>query len=171
MIWARQYARQSRMAMIRAVTGLMRRVFGVEVDESTLIECDHNHVQREIHFGHEFWIHRKGATHAADGNVGIIPGSMGTCSFHTIGRGLPESLCSSSHGAGRALSRTDARRQISPSHVMQQMRGIWFDRRLSRQLCEEAPSAYKDIDRVMRAQHDLTRVVRRLRPLLVYKRG
>jgi tRNA-splicing ligase RtcB len=171
MNWARQYAGASRRAMIDAVARLVHQRFAIDADEHSLIECDHNHVQRERHAGRDLWAHRKGATQAADGMPGVIPGSMGTCSFHTKGRGHPDSLCSSSHGAGRALSRTEARQRISASAVVQQMRGIWFDPRLASHLREEAPAAYKNVEQVMRAQRDLTRIVRRLRPLLVYKGG
>jgi tRNA-splicing ligase RtcB len=126
-------------------------------------------VQREVHFGQELWVHRKGALPAAESQPGVIPGSMGSRSYHVTGRGLPESLQSSSHGAGRAMARQQARQQVSRRHLQQQMRGVWFNQRQADSLRDEAPSAYKDIGRVMRAQRDLTRIVRELRPLLVYK--
>ena len=167
--WARAYAATNRRAMVVAASDLMKSLFGVRVIDDTFLDCDHNHVQREAHFGTEFWVHRKGATPAANGQAGIIPGSMGTRSFHVEGRGDAESLRSSSHGAGRAMSRTEARRRIAPRELDRQMRGVWFDRRLSESLREESPAAYKDIGKVMRAQQDLTRIVRTLRPLLNYK--
>jgi tRNA-splicing ligase RtcB len=94
---------------------------------------------------------------------------MGTHSFHVEGRGCAAALCSSAHGAGRRLSRTDARRRISAKDVTRELRGVWFDHRLSAGLREEAPSAYKDIDAVMRAEHELVRIVRRVRPVLCFK--
>jgi tRNA-splicing ligase RtcB len=94
---------------------------------------------------------------------------MGTSSFHVEGRGHPDALASSAHGAGRRLSRTDARRAVTVRDVYRQLGGVWFDHRLARGLREEAPAAYKDVDLVMRAQRDLVRVVRRLRPVLSFK--
>lgn len=94
---------------------------------------------------------------------------MGSSSYHVLGRGDPASLCSSSHGAGRCLSRSDARRRISRARLLDAVGDVWFDHRLADRLREEAPDAYKDIDEVMRAQHALTRIERRLEPVLVYK--
>jgi tRNA-splicing ligase RtcB (3'-phosphate/5'-hydroxy nucleic acid ligase) len=100
---------------------------------------------------------------------GVIPGSMGSASFHVEGRGCPESLCSSSHGAGRAKSRSEAARSIGVKQLTREMAGVWFDHRQSDRLRDEAPSAYKDIHAVMRAQRELTKIVRELRPVLSYK--
>jgi tRNA-splicing ligase RtcB len=94
---------------------------------------------------------------------------MGTASYHVEGRGVPAALASSAHGAGRRLSRTDARRTLSAKDVARELRGVWFDHRIAGGLREEAPSAYKEIGSVMRAQGELVRIVRRLRPLLSYK--
>ena len=94
---------------------------------------------------------------------------MGTRSFHVEGRGCSEALSSSAHGAGRRLSRTEARRTLSAKDVTRELRGVWFDHRLTAGLREEAPSAYKDIEVVLRAQHELVRIVRRLRPVLCFK--
>lgn len=167
--WAIRYADLNRQKIVTAVTGIMRRLFASEPIESSHLQCNHNHVRLERHFGELLWAHRKGAILAADEEPGIIPGSMGTCSFHVLGRGCPESLNSSSHGAGRALSRDHARRRISVRALERQMAGVWFDRRMSAGLREEAPAAYKDIEAVMRAQKNLTRVRRRLRPILCHK--
>jgi tRNA-splicing ligase RtcB len=155
--------------MIESTAKLMRDRFRVNVDFASLVTCDHNHVARERHFGRDLWVHRKGAARAGDGQRGIIPGSMGTMSLHTLGRGNEASLCSSSHGAGRAMSRELARRRIGLADLERQMRGVWFDARGGSALSEEAPRAYKDVNAVMRAQRDLTRIVRRLTPVLVYK--
>ena len=94
---------------------------------------------------------------------------MGSLSFHVEGRGHEEALCSSDHGAGRALSRTAARGKVSERDLRRQMEGIWYDSRLTAKLCDEAPSAYKDIRAVLRAQKELVKVTRTLRPVLNYK--
>jgi tRNA-splicing ligase RtcB len=169
--WACHYAEQSRIAMLDAVGLLLLEYFGVTADPQTLLHCNHNHLRREHHFGQEVWVHRKGAASATAGEPGIIPGSMGSASFHVAGRGDAESLRSSSHGAGRRLSRTEASQKIRVEDIERQMRGVWFDHRLAHRIRDEAPEAYKDIHAVMRAQRDLTRIVRQLRPILSYKGG
>jgi len=141
----------------------------VDGDWTTLFQCDHNHVRREAHFGEELWVHRKGALAAHDGVRGMIPGSMGSPSYHVTGRGLEPALCSSSHGAGRRMSRGEARRRVPPGRLAREMEGVLFDHRRARLLCDEAPSAYRDIDRVMRAQRELVRIDRKLWPVLSYK--
>jgi len=167
--WAIAYAEQNRLAMLRATEQLLSQLFGVALSWESLIHSNHNHVRRENHFGEELWVHRKGALPAADGVAGVIPGSMGSPSFHVTGRGCAGALASSSHGAGRAMSRADACRAISVRQLEREMRGVWFDARQVRHLCDEAPSAYKDVLSVMRAQRDLTRIERQLTPLLSYK--
>jgi tRNA-splicing ligase RtcB len=169
--WACHYAEESRKAMVETVTRLMIELFAIESDGESYLSCNHNHAIKESHFGEEFWVHRKGAISAREGEMGIIPGSMGTASFHTCGRGNPASLCSSSHGAGRCMSRAEAFRLIPGKEFYRQMHGIWFDHRLAHKLRDEAPSAYKDIQGVMHAQRELTRTVRKLRPILSYKGG
>jgi tRNA-splicing ligase RtcB len=155
--------------MFVAVAALMQRLFGINADRSSLIHCDHNHVQPESHAGNLFWLHRKGAQSAQSDEPGIVPGSMGTASFHTSGRGCASSLTSCSHGAGRRLSRTAARREVSGKDFARQVRKLWYDHRLADQLRDEAPAAYKDIRQVMKAQRELVRIIRELRPLLTYK--
>jgi tRNA-splicing ligase RtcB (3'-phosphate/5'-hydroxy nucleic acid ligase) len=167
--WALDYAEVSRSAMVQAVRDVVEDVLGIVADEASYVSCNHNHVRRETHFGEALWVHRKGAMSAAEGECGLIPGSMGTHSFHVEGRGCEEALSSSAHGAGRRLSRTEARRSLSAKEVTRELRGVWFDHRLAPRLREEAPSAYKDIDDVLRAQHELVRIVRKLRPLLCFK--
>jgi tRNA-splicing ligase RtcB len=169
MAWAVDYAAWSRRAMVAAVCEVLKEVLGSDPDEGSYISCNHNHVRRETHEGEALWVHRKGAIAAAGGEPGLIPGSMGTHSFHVEGRGCAEALCSSAHGAGRRLSRTEARRRLSARDVTRELRGVWFDHRLATGLREEAPSAYKDVDAVLRAEHELVRVVRRLRPVLSFK--
>jgi tRNA-splicing ligase RtcB (3'-phosphate/5'-hydroxy nucleic acid ligase) len=167
--WACAYAEESRRAMMEAAAALIEKLFGAAAHRDSVIHCNHNHVRRETHFGEDLWVHRKGALSARADEPALIPGSMGSASFHVAGRGNSESLCSSSHGAGRQLSRTEARQRIQTGDLERQLHGIWFDHRLTRALREEAPAAYKDIQAVMRAQRELTRIVRQLRPLLSYK--
>lgn len=167
--WAVEYARTNRLAMIEATCGILADVFDVVAVPESLVHCDHNHVRREAHFGELLWVHRKGALPAAEGEPGVIAGSMGTRSYHVLGRGAEPSLCSSSHGAGRALSRGEAAARINVADLVRQMRGVWFDHRRTRQLRDEAPAAYKNIGAVMRAQRELTKIVRELEPLLSYK--
>jgi tRNA-splicing ligase RtcB len=167
--WALAYSEASRLAMVDAACLVLEKVLAVQADRDTYVSCNHNHVRREIHFGEPLWVHRKGVMPAAAGEVGLIPGSMGTRSFHVEGRGCAEALGSSAHGAGRRLSRTDARRKLSVRDVSRELRGVWFDHRLAAGLREEVPSAYKDVDRVLKAQHELVRILRRLRPILCFK--
>lgn len=169
--WALEYALASRRAMAERVAEGVATVLGAEPAWDTYRDCHHNAVRREVHGGEALWIHRKGAIHAGGDVSGVIPGSMGTPSYHVRGRGEATSLCSSSHGAGRAMSRGEARRRISAQAFARQVDGVWYDHRLSERLRDEAPGAYKDIGRVMRAQRELVRVERALTPILCYKGG
>jgi tRNA-splicing ligase RtcB (3'-phosphate/5'-hydroxy nucleic acid ligase) len=156
-------------------------VLGTGRIDDSYATCHHNYIRRETHSvaprsgvsganaTSTWWVHRKGAISARSGEPGIIPGSMGTASFHVVGRGHPPSLCSSSHGAGRCMSRGEAKRAISVRSFQAEMQSVWFDHRNADRLRDEAPSAYKDIGAVMRAQRELTCIVRRLQPLLSYK--
>ncbi len=167
--WALDYARLSRRRMAEVVARRLEDVTGSVARWESYFDCHHNFVRQEKHQDRLLWVHRKGAISARLREPGIIPGSMGSASFHVEGRGDVESLCSSSHGAGRCLSRTEARRAISINKLVEQMTGIWFDHRIAGRLRDEAPGAYKNINKVMRAQKTLTRIVRRLEPVLVYK--
>jgi tRNA-splicing ligase RtcB len=167
--WAITYATHNRRRMLAAVERLLRERFGVFADWSTYVNCHHNHVQWETHGGRQLLVHRKGASSAHADEPGLIPGSMGTSSFHVLGRGCEEALCSSSHGAGRRLSRSEARQCVSMRDVERELKRVWFDHRLANALREESPSAYKDIHAVMRAQRELTRVAREMQPVLSYK--
>lgn len=169
--WAVNYASANRMHMLFAVCETLAKVCQAEPDEDSLIDCYHNHVRREQHGAVELLVHRKGASTAATNEPGIIPGSMGTETYHVLGRGCQRALNSSSHGAGRRMSRTDARSRIRAADFSRSMSGVWFDARKSRGLTEEAPDAYKDIRRVMRAQRDLVRIRRTLTPVLNFKSG
>jgi tRNA-splicing ligase RtcB len=167
--WAIAYADASRRAMLERICELLRDEFQAVADDSTYTPCEHNHVRPEEHGGRQLWVHRKGAISATPGEPGIIPGSMGSESYHVVGRGLAAALRSSSHGAGRRMSRSEASRAISVKQLQRELRGVWYDHRLSARLRDEAPSAYKDVTQVMRAQRELTSIVRRLRPVLSYK--
>ena len=167
--WARRYADANRRAMAERVVELMSKLLHTRAGEAETIACDHNHVAREAHLGEAVWVHRKGAMSAADGAAGVVPGSMGSWSYHVIGRGHAEALRSSAHGAGRSMSRESARKRFSARELARQMKGVWFDPRVADCLRDEAPRAYKDVRSVMRAQHELIRVRRTLRPLLTYK--
>ncbi|MEM6989330.1 MAG: RtcB family protein [Myxococcota bacterium] len=167
--WALDYAEASRDRILDEIRTIMRAQFKIDADDDTIIRCHHNSVSLEMDGERARWIHRKGAISARTGQAGIIPGSMGTASFHVEGRGRPEALYSSSHGAGRTMSRTAARARITAAQLKGTMRGIWFDHRAAARLVEEAPGAYKDIHRVMRAQRALTKICRRLAPVLSFK--
>ena len=167
--WAIDYAEANRRALMGAVKEAVGDVLRVAAGEGSFISCHHNHVRPEAHGGETLWAHRKGAMPAASGEAGLLPGSMGTSSFHVEGRGNEDALCSSAHGAGRRLSRSDARRRVSSRELLQDLRGVWFDHRLAGRLREEAPAAYKNVDAVLRAQRDLVRIVRRLWPVLSFK--
>jgi tRNA-splicing ligase RtcB len=167
--WARRFADASRRAMAAEVGTVIEALLGARPCWETLITTDHNHVSLERHGDRNLWVHRKGAMPARLGEAGVLPGSMGSPSFHVEGRGHEPALCSSAHGAGRALSRTAAREKVTERDLRRQMEGVWFDYRLASRLRDEAPAAYKDIRAVLRAQKDLVKVTRTLRPVLNYK--
>ncbi|MBL9104697.1 MAG: RtcB family protein [Myxococcales bacterium] len=169
MAWALDYAARSRERLCQRAAEVVATCLKVQAVPDSGFACHHNFVRRETHAGEAMWVHRKGAISAALDEPGVIPGSMGAPSYHVRGRGCTAALCSSSHGAGRQLARSDARRRISREALVEQMRGVWFDHRSAEALRDEAPAAYKNIGAVMRAQRELTRVVRTLRPLLCFK--
>lgn len=164
------FARESRKEMMLRVMEVLANTFPdvdpTAVDNATH-DIAHNFVAEEEHFGQRLFLHRKGAICLAEGQVGLIPGSMGTCSYIVEGRGNVFGLNSCSHGAGRAMSRGDAFREISDKEFARSMEGIVHEH--DTRLKDEAPAAYKDIRRVMRAQKDLVRVVHELQPLLSIK--
>jgi tRNA-splicing ligase RtcB len=167
--WARRFADASRRAIAEEVGHVVQRRLGARLCWDSVITTDHNHVSRERNAGSEVWVHRKGAMRARLGECGVLPGSMGTLSFHVEGRGCEDALCSSAHGAGRVLSRTAARRQVTERSLRLQMEGVWYDFRKAEGLRDEAPSAYKDIRAVLKAQQEMVKVIRTLRPVLNYK--
>ncbi|MCB9751121.1 MAG: RtcB family protein [Myxococcales bacterium] len=170
MDWALRYASANRDAMLRRAVEIVESRLGLTRAPETRVDCHHNFVRLERPDGQEaLWVHRKGAISAAAGEPGLIPGSMGTPSYHVEGRGLADALCSSAHGAGRRLARGAATRAISTRRLRAQLAGVRWQEHLADKLRSEAPDAYKDIHAVMRAQRPLTRVVRELRPVLSYK--
>jgi tRNA-splicing ligase RtcB len=168
-LWARRFATASRKAMAEEAGKVLTRLLNCGIRWETMIATDHNHVTRERHGGRELWVHRKGAMSAQQGEPGVLPGSMGSPSFHVEGRGCVEALCSSAHGAGRAWSRGAARGRFTDRDLQRQMEGVWYDYRLTGKLRDEAPAAYKDIHKVLKAQRELVKVTRTLRPVLNYK--
>ena len=160
---AEAWAAENRASIQRRALAVLGDLLPISPGEPCT--CCHNHVRREA----DRWVHRKGAIPAGEGKLGVIPGSMGAPTYLVEGRGVPEALCSSSHGAGRAMSRAEAHARIRAHELQAQMRGVWFDERRAASLVDEAPAAYKDIGKVMRAQRELTRIVGRLRPVLNYK--
>jgi tRNA-splicing ligase RtcB len=168
MTWAQEYALANREQMMdNALREVLDHIgFGREIRR---INCHHNFTQREVYGGTELWITRKGAIKAARGDLGVIPGSMGTRSYIVSGLGNDASWHSCSHGAGRRLSRTQARKQYTGKDLARQMKGkVWLEGRAGK-LVDEIPSAYKDIDQVMADQADLVEVQHTLRQLLNYK--
>jgi tRNA-splicing ligase RtcB len=169
MEWATQYATLNRLAIMARVAEIFEDHFKIKANEASYIDSPHNYAHRETHFGKNLLVHRKSAISARLGEQGLIAGSMGTPSFIVRGLAVEDSLCSSSHGAGRVLSRTAARNRITSGAMKRQLGAVHFDRRNLTSLRDEAPGAYRDIREVMRAQRDLTRQEVRLSPLLNFK--
>ena len=168
MLWAQDYARANRTQMMDNAMDEVFAFLGFG-RETRRINCHHNFTQREVHDGAELWITRKGAIKADVGDLGVIPGSMGTRSYIVAGKGNKASWTSCSHGAGRRHSRTQAKKLFSAADLARQMQGkVWLRRRADA-LVDEIPSAYKDIDQVMADQADLVEVRHTLRQLLNYK--
>jgi RNA-splicing ligase RtcB len=168
MLWAQRYALGSRERMMDAAVKSLVEVVG-HGREVQRINCHHNFTQRETHGGRELWITRKGAIKAAKGDLGVIPGSMGTRSYIVEGLGSEASYDSCAHGAGRRLSRTKARKTLTVDSLKESMAGrVWNDRS-ARALLDEHPASYKDIDRVMADQTDLVSVTATLRQIVNYK--
>jgi tRNA-splicing ligase RtcB (3'-phosphate/5'-hydroxy nucleic acid ligase) len=166
--WAQKFARLNREAMMVAVIGAVKSV--IEKPFETHVEavnCHHNYVQKERHFGEDVLITRKGAVRAGAGELGIIPGSMGAKSFIVRGKGNAESFESCSHGAGRAMSRNEAKRRYTLEDQARATAGV--ECRKDEAVIDEIPMAYKDIDAVMAAQADLVDVVHTLKQVVCVK--
>lgn len=167
--WALRFARANRNALLAAACEVLSEALGVEPDPDPHIDLHHNFITQEEHFGRGLWIHRKGAIAAPKGARALIPGSMGTASYLVEGLGAPDAFRSGSHGAGRVLTRREARTRISPHRLTEAMRRVVFDPRRVRSLVEEAPSAYRDLREVLEDEADLVRPLLRLEPLAVLK--
>ena len=165
--WAQEYAMENRKAMMAAVLGVLNKVLPPFMVTDEAVNCHHNYVTRESHFGENVWVTRKGAVQARKGTLGIIPGSMGTGSFIVEGKGNADSFCSCSHGAGRTMSRAKAKKLISLEEHAKAMKGI--EARLDADIIDESPRAYKPIGAVMDAQSDLVEIKHRLRQVLNVK--
>ncbi len=167
--WAQKYAALNRRYMMEAAIGALRNVVAKPFDAAaeTAVNCHHNYVSWEHHFGENVIVTRKGAVRAREGELGIIPGSMGARSFIVRGKGNPESFCSCSHGAGRAMSRGEAKRRFTVADHIKATEGV--ECRKDADVIDETPGAYKDIDAVMAAQSDLVDVVHTLRQVLCVK--
>ena len=166
--WAQDYARENRAVMMTAVIAALRQHIEkpFEITQEA-INCHHNYLEIENHFGTNMYITRKGAIRARQGDLGIIPGSMGAKSYIVRGRGNPESYCSCSHGAGRKMSRTEAARRFSVEDLQAQTAGVECNKTAA--VIDEIPAAYKDIDIVMENQQDLVEVVHTLKQVLCVK--
>jgi len=169
LLWAQAYAAANREEMLRLVVAEAEAELGAEGIETSRVNCHHNFTQQERHRGRTLWITRKGAVQADAGRLGIIPGSMGTRSYIVEGLGSAASYESCSHGAGRRLSRSAARRTLSVASLREAMEGRSWNAAEAERLVDEHPMAYKDIDEVMEDQRDLVRPVRTLSQILNYK--
>lgn len=170
MLWAQDYALENRAEMMDAVLRVIGTVLEHTgfVHDGKRIQCHHNYASCEHHHGKEMWVTRKGAIDASQGSWGIIPGSMATGSFIVSGLGNPDSYRSASHGAGRRLSRTAARKQLSEESLTERMKDIAWNED-AHSLLDEHPDAYKDISEVMDNQKDLVKIEHRLETILNYK--
>jgi tRNA-splicing ligase RtcB len=167
--WAQEYAMANRRVMMASVIAAVKKSGGVPDFEATLqaVNCHHNYVAIENHYGENVFVTRKGAVRARQGDMGIIPGSMGAQSFIVRGRGNPESFHSCSHGAGRAMSRAEAKRRFTIADHEAATEGI--ECRKDADVIDETPAAYKPISDVMNAQSDLVEVVHTLRQVVCVK--
>ncbi len=169
MQWAREYANTNRMLILERCKNLFQQHFSVSIAEEDMIHCDHNHIEKLTIANQSLLVHRKGACSVNKGEQAIIPGSMGSDSFHVVGKGNADSLYSSSHGAGRCMSRQLARNTISKDNLSKQLSGVFYQSEKLHLLTEEAPTSYKKIETVMNLQKKLVKVTRRLSPVLNYK--
>lgn len=167
--WSQRYAMKNREIMMTRLVASFNRMFNDQNDWTPEIKvnCHHNYVAVEQHFGDEVYVTRKGAINAESGRYGIIPGSMGAKSFIIRGLGNPDAFNSCSHGAGRKMSRTKAKTRFTRADLELQTRGV--ECRKDKGVIDEIPGAYKDIEEVMRAQNDLVEVVAELKQVICVK--
>jgi tRNA-splicing ligase RtcB len=165
--WAQDYARANREEMMEIVLEALHRHLPAFDVTDAAVNCHHNYVEREEHFGQQVWLTRKGAIRARAGELGIIPGSMGTRSYIVRGKGSAESFDSCAHGAGRRMSRNAAQKKFSVQDLEAQTQGVIC--RKDKGVVDEIPGAYKNIDEVMANQSDLVEVVHTLKQVLCVK--
>lgn len=167
--WCVRYAAANRHSMLEAVARSLNELVAWHTDWPTHFGTSHNCVRQELVDGRAAFVHRKGASDAGAAVRAIIPGSMGSSTYFVQGLGNPVSLHTSSHGAGRVASRTESRRRITREDMLRQLGDVLVDPALIDKITDEAPAAYKDIVRVMRAQADLVRIDRVLKTLVSHK--
>jgi tRNA-splicing ligase RtcB len=167
--WAQEYAMTNRRLMMANVIAALRTLPGLKPFTAGIVavNCHHNYVEREHHYGRNVFVTRKGAVRARKGDLGVIPGSMGTRSYIVRGLGNPESFDSCSHGAGRSMSRAEARRRFTVADHIKATEGI--ECRKDVDVIDETPAAYKSIDAVMEAQRDLVEVIHTLHQVVCVK--
>jgi tRNA-splicing ligase RtcB len=165
--WAQNYALLNRTMMMKLVLDALGKHLPPFKTDGEAINCHHNYVAVESHFGEKLYITRKGAISAREGQLGVIPGSMGARSYIVRGKGSQQSFCSCSHGAGRRMSRTEAKRRFNRFDLAEQTTGI--ECRKDGGVVDEIPAAYKDIDQVMADQTDLVEPVHVLKQVVCIK--
>jgi tRNA-splicing ligase RtcB (3'-phosphate/5'-hydroxy nucleic acid ligase) len=166
--WAQKFAMRNREVMMANLIATVRKVINKPFESHVeAVNCHHNYVQQERHFGEDVFVTRKGAVSAKRGEMGIIPGSMGARSYIVRGLGNPESFESCSHGAGRVMSRTKAKKMFTVEDQVKATAGV--ECRKDADVIDEIPMAYKDIDAVMAAQDDLVEVVHTLKQVVCVK--
>jgi tRNA-splicing ligase RtcB (3'-phosphate/5'-hydroxy nucleic acid ligase) len=167
--WAQKFAELNRIAMMGATLAVLGKHFGAKVGNTseTAVNCHHNYVAKEKHFGKSVWLTRKGAVSAKKDELGIIPGSMGAKSFIVRGKGNLDSFCTCSHGAGRVMSRGQAIKEITIEQHEADTAGVECRKDIS--VIDESPKAYKDIVAVMAAQDELVEIVHTLKQVICVK--
>ena len=166
--WAQDFARINREVMMARVLAALTDEMPIPfTTEPEVVNCHHNYISRENHFDKNVWVTRKGAVSARQGQMGIIPGSMGAKSFIVRGLGNEDSFCSCSHGAGRVMSRTKAKKLVSLEEHKKAVAGV--ECRIDKNVIDETPSAYKPIEKVMKAQEDLVEIVHTLKQVVCVK--
>jgi len=165
--WAQDYARLNRELMMAHTLRAVAQTIREFKTDKQAVNCHHNYVVQEHHYGADVWVTRKGAVRAGAGELGIIPGSMGARSFIVRGKGVAESFHSCSHGAGRKMSRTAAKKKFSIEDHVRATEGV--ECRKDKDVIDETPMAYKDIDRVMKAQSALVDIVHTLKQVVCVK--
>ena len=168
LLWAQKYAKINREIMMERIINSVRKNMKIPFKIiGTAINCHHNYVTKENHYNKDFWLTRKGAVRAGKGDLGIIPGSMGEKSFIVRGKGNADSLTSCSHGAGRVMSRNEAKKSFNEKDIKEQTKGVECKKDSS--VIDEIPKAYKPIEKVMAAQSDLIEVIAELKQIICIK--